>query len=490
MPSIKIIEQDLTTGGNGIADTNVVYVPGFMSVKTEDWDEKSTPANSYTPTLCTSVSQFEKCFGKNPYADSGFTDMSYVYAKELLSLGLSVLYESINSKNDTKTSYTLLTKVPDDWTDNYDTYFTKSKVGNKDVYTKVEKGTEVPTFETNKYYKEVVSPTPSETAMTTFLTSNATDGPSLLKLKERGEYQFKYLTTGAYGNFKSSDSDHIIAKNMVDVASNSGERGDCIVLIDHENNADAALDKNSAPYNKIIEWAKGLTEGADSCAAFTPWVNVFPTTYVTLDADKKPVPATMPPSFAYLSALAVSLRTNASWMAVAGVTRGQIPNLSSSNPLNLNKILTNSIAESLQNRGDENGSVGVSINAITNIKPFGYRIWGNRTLKNNLDTKGLTATSFLNVKTLVCDVKKIVWDACRKYMFEQNNDVLWLNFKSYIEPTLDRMKTGAGLSGYKIIQNTVTDKAKLSATIKLYPIYAVEDFEVTVQMLDDEISVS
>lgn len=444
MPSIKIIEQDLTTGGSGISDTNIVYVPGFMSVKTEDWGEKPTPANSYTPTLCTSVSQFEKCFGKNPYVkdnvndDKDFTDMSYVYAKELLSLGLSVLYESLNSKNDT----------------------------GDDIVT------------------------PSEEVMFTFLKSNTTDGKSLLKLKERGEYQFKYLTTGAYGNFNSSDTDHTIAKNMVDVASNENGRGDCIVLIDHEKTDDITLDKNSTPYSKIITWAKGLTEGADSCAAFTPWVNVFPTTYVTLDEDKKPVAATMPPSFAYLSALAVSLRTNASWIAVAGVTRGQIPNLSSSNPLHLKKILTNSIAESLQNRGDEADSVGVSINAITNIKPFGYRIWGNRTLKDNQDTNGLTATSFLNVKTLVCDVKKIVWDACRKYMFEQNNDVLWLNFKSYIEPTLDRMKTGAGLSGYKIIQNPVTDKAKLSATIKLYPIYAVEDFEVTVQMLDDEISVS
>jgi hypothetical protein len=52
------------------------------------------------------------------------------------------------------------------------------------------------------------------------------------------------------------------------------------------------------------------------------------------------------------------------------------------------------------------------------------------------------------------------------------------------------MKTGAGLSGYKIIKGTTSEKAKLVAVIKLYPIYAVEDFDITVQMLDDEISVS
>ena len=90
---------------------------------------------------------------------------------------------------------------------------------------------------------------------------------------------------------------------------------------------------------------------------------------------------------------------------------------------------------------------------------------------------------------MICDVKKVVYEACRKYTFEQNNDVLWINFKAYIEPTLSQMKAGAGLGGYKIIKVESAKKAKLEAVIKLYPLYAVEDFEITVKMLDDEVTV-
>ena len=274
-----------------------------------------------------------------------------------------------------------------------------------------------------------------------------------------------------------SDEEHggIVSK-MIDLAQ---YRGDCVAIIDHHNNPSRALVGVDSVYNtlKLLGTNNANSEYA---AAFTPWIKVDCTTLAG-----KGITHTMPPSLGYLMALGKSNKTNANWLAIAGATRGQIPNLNATTPLDITGKLTNSIAENeYQNRN------GVSINAITNINPFGYRIWGNRTLKNNSKEGNLTATSFLNIRNMVSDVKKVVYAACKRLMFEQNNDILWTNFKAEIEPTLNRMKTGAGISGYKIVRGVTTEKAKLVATIRLYPLYAVEDFDVTVTMEDEEITVS
>ena len=593
MPSIKIFEEDLTKGGSTTTNTNIVYVPGFMNIDKVD-SEEAAPAR--TPTLCTTVAQFEGYFGTEPaeLTDVGNgVDKSYLYAKELIAMGIPVLYESLNGVENEYASvevseanmFATLAAAGEDGVyaklkdrgEYQFKYITSGGYGNfnttysyeKDEITRVinddgeqnltnvevlntlleefdksEKSEDTITFiykgedsrgsdswrygdniytsktdvdngittvyesstdtETGKItiipVAQFNTPTPEIDGNTTTKCVSVKDTTQIIitikKDDEANTISGKWVTTETETKTKKVESatgSNQIAANMAAITLSdikSGEttgRGDCIALIDHINDENIALTGKYSMYEKICGFAANL-DGAENCAAFTPWVNVFFTQYV---ADNKKA-ISMPPSFAYLTALAKSLRTNASWLAVAGATRGQIPNLDTDKPLAINKVLTNSIAESYQNKGTEVGlTYGVSINAITNIKPFGYRIWGNRTLKNNIG-EGLTATSFLNTKTMVCDVKKVVWDACRKYMFEQNNDVLWLNFKSYIEPTLDQMKTGAGLSGYKIIKEPISanEKAKLKATIKLYPLYAVEDFEVTVQMLDDEIAVS
>lgn len=58
-----------------------------------------------------------------------------------------------------------------------------------------------------------------------------------------------------------------------------------------------------------------------------------------------------------------------------------------------------------------------------------------------------------------------------------------------ISSTLDKMISGAGISGYKIIKGETDEKAKLVAIIRLFPVYAVESFDITVVMADEEVSV-
>ena len=74
-------------------------------------------------------------------------------------------------------------------------------------------------------------------------------------------------------------------------------------------------------------------------------------------------------------------------------------------------------------------------------------------------------------------------------MFEQNSDVLWINFKSKIVPLLDEMSSSYGISGYKFIKEPSEYRSQLKCKIKVYPIFAVEDFDITVVLSKEEVRV-
>lgn len=178
-------------------------------------------------------------------------------------------------------------------------------------------------------------------------------------------------------------------------------------------------------------------------------------------------------------ALATALKNGASnWVAMAGATRGQIPFL-----VELKEDLTQADIDKLQSRSS------VSVNPIATINPFGRIVWGNRTLYNNVLKGNLTASSFLNIRNLCSDVKKQVWQTARRMTFEQNSDILWVNFKSYITPVLDQMVTSGCLSGYELKKRVAKQKAELSCVIRLYPIEAVEDFEIDIELADESTAI-
>ena len=298
-------------------------------------------------------------------------------------------------------------------------------------------------------------------------------------LSDKGNYNVKYITSGGYPVYEY-DSGVIVSK-MLAFAAN---RGDCYALIDHTDNLgrESNITKDGSLFKSLDE---EITNG-EYGAMFTPWA-----LYTRVTTDKKEdntvdktVPSTvrMPASYAYLQSLAYSLKTNAPWLAVAGAARGSVRYLADGG---MTTVISNGVADAMQPRQ------GISINAITNIKPYGQTIWGNRTLKWN--KKNLVATSFLNIRNLVCDVKKIAYSTARALTFEQDNEVLWINFKSRIAPTLDRMLSGYGISGYKIVRNTEHEKAREKATvcarIILYPTYAVEDFYIDIVLRDGEATI-
>lgn len=286
------------------------------------------------------------------------------------------------------------------------------------------------------------------------------------KLKDKNLYDVRFLTTGA---FKVS----AVPTDMIDCAA---QRGDCTALVSF-NEADEAFTYAVADIKDTVEV---IEDGGEYAAAFTP---AFYSKHSSFSDGK--VEVLIPSAFAYLFAYARSIKNNPEWFAIAGFERGIVPELS-----RLKHYYTSAEINELQNRTFEEGeeaadNVGIAINAIGYIRPAGDIIYGNRTLKNNEAEKGLTATSFLNVRNMISTIKKVAYEAANRFTFEQNSETLWVNYKSYIEPTLDRITHSNGAVGYSINRIKLANaKAKMKAEIIIQPIEAVEDIELSIIMTD------
>lgn len=496
MPKIVITEQDLTSPGVVDESFDVVYIPGYVaSDNTELWDfGEDDTAKDYVytglkpnvPTLFKSVKEFEaKCgkyalsFGITTYSnitvpsDSNVkevetttartasteevpgglnttVDTSYLLAKELLAAGIPVVYENIGLKcvaadnNPEATDKVVFVT----------SYNPDAKIGFYGVLF-------------DDFYTDVL---------------NAYSAENPIGIVDKGNFNVKYLTSGGRPVLTSVASwDNDLDSVRTAMLAVAAARGDCVALIDYDASFDEDINPTSegSLYQEVSNSA-AITNG-EYGAMFTPWATYTRlTSDVEEDGTRGSAPIFMPASFAYLTSLAHSIKTNANWLAVAGVARGSVRNVSE-----LNANIPNAVADTMQTR------TGTSINAITNIKPYGNTIWGNRTLKYNAEN--LTATSFLNIRNLVSDVRKVAYRAARRNTFEQDTDVMWLNFKTEISTLLDRMKSGYGISGYKIVRNyeheRAAEKATVCARIILYPTYAVEDFYIDIILKDDEITV-
>ena len=523
MPKITILEKDLTTAGASELLSNVVYVPGYAITGPEN-----------TPTLCRTLDEFKEKFGSVPYrftenqyiktggdiyAYADDYEKSYTYALELVNRGLPILFERYVKNTNYIASATLaqkenagnsliikaiysgsegakygykVTKAADN---QYSFIFTKdgkeinptkpviiSLDDTKSNYFKrvttdyimfTSEGTLDKTKDLDITTSTGTLEMPSSITDKEFTVSDfyskmqgSTDVESIFdKLADNKDlYNIKIITSGSYPTFtKVNDVKINIANKMIKVAA---DLNDVTAIIDHSDDCDV---------NYLLENINSLTDETDSAgddikkyaAMFTPWG-----TYTTNVAFNYLTNNTinMPASFAYISALANSIKSNPNWYAVAGVTRGAVPGLKS-----LQTIITGAQSEKLQE------TTGISINPIMNVPSYGYCIWGNRTLHKN---DGLVASSFLNIRTLVNDIKKVVYQTSKELTFELNSDVTWLNFKAKIEPTLDKMTTGNGINGYKIIRAKTDKKATIKAIIRIYPIEAVEDFDITIELAD------
>lgn len=312
-------------------------------------------------------------------------------------------------------------------------------------------------------------------------------------LKDKSTYDFRYIVTGLLTN---NDGANKAIKGVAephdpkmvpfdDVDPTAHGRGDCIALIDLDCTAYAGKTQKAA----IPCIAQEASEFASAYAAvFAPYVE-----YIMSEDEAYNNNCVFPGSFHYLACAANSSSKNyAEWYANAGLSRGVAKYTVKTTGCKLGEIAIQALEPRfvLPIDKDANGEVintTVAVNLIVNIKGS-YYLWGNRTAKK-LGERGssegdLTSSNFLNVRQLCSTIKKQVYVTCRRLTFDPNSNMLWINFRSLIKPTLEKMKADQGIKDYKFVKNETDRKAFLSAKIRIVPIEAVEDFEIGLYLED------
>ena len=526
MPEITIREIDRTTGVIEEEDY-VVFVPGNVGVNvekdTESDEEKEALHSQYKyigeTTLFNNLTDFLNAIGRvaptysdeNPYpvvdVETKYYDPGYLYARFLLNKGYKVYYkvpkDDVTTSSTSTTKDTLNQEIPHDFRgdtsrNDFENGYTVSTTTTQDgIYDSIKTTIKL-NFLDGQFTSDAEGSTPisysdaTSTQKTSFWSSGSfvvdevtythliatkretttietstymattyadikalvNDEEFYTDLDDKSLFQYRYLTTGGY--VFADDSDYTSITTIIDVAN---KRGDCVALVDHSRDLTTRVDIKASAENATSKRA----------AMFSPWCS-YTINNLTL---------AMPASMAYLEAFINGTKENPNWYATAGRLRGSI----SGKPIrNYGEKFANSLL--VDDSGTDNG---VAVNPITNVYPYGILIWGNRTLFNN--TEGLVASSFLNIRQLCIDIFKSLYINAKGYMFEQNSDRLWFNFKANISKLLDNMKTGQGISGYKIFK-LEPERAKVKALIRIVALEAVEKFDLTVELTDSLIEVS
>ena len=304
-------------------------------------------------------------------------------------------------------------------------------------------------------------------------------------LKDKATYRIRYLTTGGcydYSVYKLM-ADVVNFNNKTTLADadtllpGSSGRGDCIALFDIDES------KLSASYATPKELATAfgdqakLIEANKNCAIFAPRVVYVEDEDEVYGANDIKLPC----SLHFLLCAAKAQENYAEWYAAAGYTRGIANKTIKYTTYNFGDLVINTLAPREPN--SYIGDNGKAINLILNERGS-YYLWGNRTAAS-LDKNGLKFSHFLNIRQLCTTLKQVIWEASRRFTFDPNSDVLWINFVNAVRPTLERMKGDQGIAGYRISKVETTEKAVLKAIIRIVPIEAVEDFDISIYLEDN-----
>ena len=263
-------------------------------------------------------------------------------------------------------------------------------------------------------------------------------------------------------------------------------RGDCVALIEVDetsylNNSverpEAKILNACSKMNKICTEVTG-----PYCACTVPSVVYKMTVDDEYEGNTK-----FPGAFHYLACYKRMIDANfAEWYAAAGYNRGISSYTVDHTTVKLGEVAIQALEPRYQRGAPYNYEMPWAVNVIANFRGS-YYLWGNRTC-NPLGTfdggDDLTAQHFLNIRQLCTTIKKQLYVSCRRFTFDPNSDVLWINFKNSITPTLERMKADQGIKEYKIEKVYTDKKATLRARIRIVPIEAVEDFVLELSLED------
>jgi len=484
MPKIIIREFDKTTAvGTGYSNFSVL-VPGFCGKEPAEGTFDENGVAEFT-----SVEEFEKLIGKSA-AEEGIIHeakaadgsdkriLSFSEFEELVAEGIVYVYPETTTEigylKDGEYIYTKVDRIEESGSVEYVPAYSAST-----EYAIIPDNKRGQDLEYGKHYGNQIAHELLKLGYTVLFKrletiESLTDASFWSPLKDKALYDFRYVVSGLLSG--SSDVDD----NMIDLAtfnntdSEDAGRGDCTALLDIDTSTYEGKTTGEAVLN-----IAGLKKTASKYAAyFAPCV-----TYVMKEDADYGDNRTFPASFHYLACAARASEIYNEWYAIAGYTRG-VSNLAiESVGCNFGDAAVNALEP---RRAHD--TLNVAVNLIVKIRG-NYYLWGNRTaelLSGEVDGD-LKASHFLNIRQLCTSIKKQVYVACRRFTFDPNSDVLWINFCNAIRPTLEKMKADQGIQDYKFVKVANNSKALLTAKIRIVPIEAVEDFDISLT-LEDSVS--
>lgn len=251
------------------------------------------------------------------------------------------------------------------------------------------------------------------------------------------------------------------AMNVIE-DDDDGRKGDALYVVTIPDKPYGASDAEDEMYtaDDVVDILEDTNVDSSYAATYFPWVKYFDQdsgTYINLPATKDVMR-----NFAFTD------NTAAPWFAAAGINRG---------PVNCVK------AHHFTKQSEEDTLYDGRVNVIKTFASDGVKVWGNKTLST---TEG--PLNRINVRRLMIRVKKLITQAARQLIFEQNDATLRKQFQSLVEPILSNVRANRGITDYRLdVQQSVEceDEHELSATIWIKPTPTLEyisiSFNITAQ---------
>ena len=257
-----------------------------------------------------------------------------------------------------------------------------------------------------------------------------------------------------------------------DLIAAADERQDCLAIVDAPQSYTTIGDaraESAVSVSDAVSTARGRNYDSSYGAMYYPWV--------LLNNDQGGANVYVPPSVAAIGAMAASQKATAPWFAPAGFNRGGLSRLGGPNGPQVVGV-----AETL-NKANRDKLYETGINPIAR---FGDNIviFGQKTLQATP-----SALDRINVRRLMIYIKKRIGTIAENVLFDQNINTTWRRFTSAAERVLNQVKSGGGITEYKLIlDNTTTtpdlvDRNILYAKVLIKPARAIEfiavDFVIT-----------
>ena len=432
MPRIEIKENEEISLAAFDATENTVLIPMLYARETIEVEEGNVEYSEYKDGKIpgrkfTNASDFRSAYLSKVVTVGTNYDKSYIMAFELLLQGLNVVVKPI-------------------------------------AYDNITLGR---TIDIEKAYE---------------IIENALANGAFDEFKDRNLHNIKFITSGGYSNCgqpyvienEEGNEETLTTTSYTYLRDLAASRGDAIALVEFKEE----FDSDTEIIESINESFTPSGENDNFVNALLPWFSCYTTSRGSVRER-----VSMPASFGYLMAYGNDVKTSANWFAAAGVQRGWVPNLIEPR-YNVGEALMHIL------QGDDSDtSVSICVNPIYNAGIYGYRIWGNR-VANKPTTSDLRFVNFLNVRILLCDLRKQLYHSAMRVTFEPNDDIVWINYKTLNNPLLDRMKSGRGIRFYKWYKEPISEKATIKCSLVIRPIEALENIIVNVVLTDEEASIS